>query len=355
MIQYNELFDKINPDTSDDTFTAEVLKKHQRRKNTNKRTIIFTICVISVLMISTLTAGAVNNWDYPEIVRSIFGSNSIDYTPFRGDPEVLLTDHAGGHEDINFTIGINTFDGITFDVTGLYAEANALIIFIDVISDVPVFSIGNESTYNTRNPDTENDAFLFNNTTGQWDAEHTRFSKIYVQNENTVTVIYRISDLSDSVSEGTEFTMMFYGITEMIGLINNEPVLESKLGSGEAEIMFAINNLALENIISIHPDVLLESGNVIKEMRISPFCIWIKFDGNEEGLEKEFSHIRTIQLKMNDGSTATTSSNASTGKFDANTNIFEIMYYISFDNLLNVKDIEAVVYRDVEIALTTNP
>jgi len=347
MNQYNELFKDIKPVTSNDAFTYEVMRKHRKRRRSNKRAVILTICITTVLIASTLTAGAVGNWDYPVIFSNFFNG-----TPFSGEPEVLIAEQTGGHEEINFSIGQNTFEGITFEVTGLYAEPNALIVFLDVISAEPIFNKGSRGSYNTINPNPGEDQFLFNNTTGHWDIGHTRFSNTFVKSENVLTVVYRIDDMNDIITEGTGYTIMFYGINEYTGVVYNEPVNDPVTGPGIAEIKFGIDKLALNSLIVIYPDVSLENGNVIKELRISPFSIWVMFSGDdEENLRQEWNHFLTLLLRMKDGSLAGTNSNASAGRFYACEKTYEIMRYVSFDSPINVNNIAAIVYRDVEIPL----
>jgi len=337
MNQYNELFDKINPITSDDTFINEVLKKHQKRKAANKRTMILTMCIATVLMVSTLTAGAVNNWDYPAIARHFFGGNPVSI--------------AGMHDEIRFTVTKNTFEGITFEVTGLYADTNDILISIDVISDEPIFQTFNKS-YNITTPNSLYNQFILNNTTGHWDKNYTSLANTTGRDKNTLTVVYRISNLSELVLEGNEYTMNFYGVENFTGIEEGEPVYETLIGTGKAEINFTIDKLALENLIVVYPDIILESGNTIKELSISPFKLQVLFEGNEEVPFPDALHFAGFQLKMKDGSISILSAAASSSRYDINTNISDMVYYISFNNLINVNDAAAVIYRGIEIPLS---
>jgi len=337
MNHYNELFDNIRPVTRDITFTEEVLKRHQKRKQTGKRTMLFTICIAVVLTASTLTAGAANNWDYQELARYFFG----------GSTDSLV----GVHEEIRFTIGENTFEGITFEVIGLYVDTNDILISIDLISEEPIFQTFNTS-YSLITPFTHHEQFLLNSTTGHWETDYTKFSNLTIRDKNTLTVVYRISNLSDLIFEGAEYTMIFYGIENFTGVEKGAPNYETTIGPGKAVINFIIDKLALENLIIVHPNITLESEITVKEVSISPFKLQVLFEGNEEAPFPNAFHSAGFQFRMNDGSISILSANAAASGYDLNTNTTYMTYYSSFNNLINVKDVAAVIYRGIEIPIS---
>ena len=256
MSNYIEMFDGIKPGKSNEALADAVVSRVQIRQRVKFRNTLVAVVIAVSLMGVTITAGAVNDWDYTAIARFFFGEDDIVVE--------------GAHDVINYNIVENTIEGVNFEIAGLYADDLSILLAIEVTADEPIFGDDLSIVLWPGSGKT-----LFNHTLDKWVRCDWQQSSSSFTSEYTRTIIYRLTDINGSINEGDEFTILFPRFN-WIGSFENT---ELRTLQGHVEIRFVVDKLALVNAVSVYPDVLLDNGNTITKVSINPFAVSIYFDG----------------------------------------------------------------------------
>jgi hypothetical protein len=366
MNNYKEMLNGITPAISDEALANAVMEKTRGIRRARVRAVSITAIVMAVLMGMTITAGAISDWDYPAVARFFFGGrqNVVD----------------GMHNEINFVVdGLqNDFENVadipitnyTIEVTGLYVDSKSILISMDFIADKPTFEVKGEASYQLIIPDDFHSNFLFNNSSNTWVSHNFSGIDVNVESEYVINVLYRLNHLSEEAEKGTVYTMVFSGINEWRGEINQngENVYSRLIGTGETLIKFSIDKTASDNLVIVYPNVELDNGNVVTEIRIDPFKVTLFFDGIEdagseqlgewivvgEGPDAEL-HVAAalISLVHKDGSLTDFVRWGYSSLSDINTQTSWVRYEVTLDyeETLDASDIAAVIYKGNEILI----
>ncbi|MCL2628353.1 MAG: hypothetical protein FWD44_06640 [Oscillospiraceae bacterium] len=282
MNTYNELLSNIKSASSDEDVVSAVLSKSRKIKRRKTRFAFASVLIFTTLAVSTLTVGAVNDWDYTTVLQRIFTNNQ--------------TVAESMESDINYKIVNNTYKDITFELSALYTDTNSLFMIVDVISEKPMFyehlEFGGGSIPSILKLVPGGQADLPINDFSCYVVDENRmivvffFTKIITAGEHpdyTGYVLYPIA-LSEAVEDGREFALLFGkgGFS---------------LSGGSAELRFTIDKISEQNNIVLNPDLPLENGNVLKEARITPFNIVLSYE--KETVDKTW--VEKISIIMKDG------------------------------------------------------
>jgi len=256
MNNYKDMLTEINPSKSNEMLADSVVAQTQIIKRKNFRN-TFIIMVVAVAFAGfTITAGAVSGWDFSAVARYFFGGSQIVAE--------------GMHDEINYTIVENTFEDLSFEVTGLYVDDMTIMLSFVVSSDEPIFD-DNYSFSLWSDPN----RIIFDHSQEKWlkcEWQQSRtYDSLYKQ-----TILYKLYYIDGEIIEGNEYSINFPR-AEFFGGEGDYPV--SRPLQGYVEIKFAIDKLALMNSITTNPDFLLDNGNVVNEVRINPFNIFIHAEG----------------------------------------------------------------------------
>ena len=262
MNSYKDLITGINPTISNETLADAVVAKTQIIKQKKFRNACVLMIAIVALAGFTITAGAVNGWDYSTIARYFFGGNQI------------VVD--GMHDEVNYTIVENAIEGFTFEITGLYADDMNIMLSIELTSEKPVF--GDNYSFMLW-PD--KDKTLFDHSLDKWISCNLSQSSSYNHDLYKRTILCKLYYIEEPILEGNEYSIAF-SRAQFFGPDH----LESHSLPGRVEIKFAIDKLALINSITVNPNILLDNGYTIDEISINPFNISI----SATGPKKEFHH-----------------------------------------------------------------
>jgi len=289
---------------------------------------LIAAALAATLFTLTITAGAVTNWDYGAVARYFFG----------GSENVV----EGSHKEINYEVISNTFEGLSFEVVGLYADSESLLVAVEITAEELVFEI-------------DNDDFLRILV----DVDKTNFlpdSHVYgtfptIVNANTVFITFHFPVLEDKIEVGNEYIIPIDEIRKYqlpAGIYN-------VFLPGQADIKVVIDKLATQNLIHVYPNVTLESGNVLTEVKINPFNIRLHFDGEDGdfGIQlNEDSKFETIvSVVTHGGEQIDMSPNNSSGIVFDPRDKYKMFFFIPYEEALDVDDIAGIIFKGVEIPL----
>jgi len=255
MNNYKKLITSISPAINSETLADAVVAKTQIIKRKKYRKTCTLIITIFVLMGFTITAGAVSGWDYSAVARYFFGGSQIVAE--------------GMHDEINYTVVENTIQGITFEITGLYVYDMTIMLSIEASSQEPF----DENSTLKLWP--ERDKALFDHSLDEWISCRWSLSGSYGSDMYKRTLLYKLDNIEEPIPEGSEYSIVF---TQAEFYIDPD-FPGNRAVQGRVEIKFAIDKLALMNSITINPNVELDNGNIIDEIRINPFNIFISANG----------------------------------------------------------------------------
>jgi hypothetical protein len=233
----------------------------------------------------TITVGAVNEWDYAKLLRSVFSDNQI------------VADSLDN--DANYRVVNNTYDDFTFELSGLYADNESLFIVVEIISATPAFnepltewggnlnsvyllseSSGSEiaqvlsfnmSSFNFYVIDETRKVAVIHYTEPSWDEAFT---------DSSVNLLSNTFPFLKAVEEGREFTILF-GDASYSGPCS-QTFSGLPLKGGGAEVRFTIDALSMQEAIIMQPGLTLERNVVVEEIRITPFSYLVIFEENSE-------------------------------------------------------------------------
>jgi len=349
MTNYKELMNDIEPKTSDDAFMSSVFgrntkKTHKKLRNT---------CIFAVIMVAltgtTLTAGAVNDWDYIALARNLFGGK-----------QALIE---GMHEEISYTVSGDAAQGISYRVSGLFAERDLIIVSIDIISKKPIFDVNLDYGKYTARWDGE--FLLFNHKMNRYEQILFAAAETIVTDEQTITVVYHFENLINEVLAGNEYTLNYAGIDITEVVLSQGITFFDAPETGNVNITFTIDEVTAKSEIIIYPDILLESVYTITEIHINLFGINIFLEGEGEYIQS-FGEYYTrdeyfsCSLIFRDGTVIIPMANFATyggGDFGAPDNhaSVEVEFRTFFGagvKTLSIEDIMKVVYLGVEIPVS---
>ena len=368
MSTYTDLLDDIEPKSSDEAIIASVLEKNRILKRKKVRNLAASVVALTLFMAMTITVGAVNDWDYTAVLQRVFNDNRI------------VADSM--ETEINYRVINNTYDGIDFELIGLYADDDSLFLVVEITSEKPVFkeplhTIGGRNIHSLallsersgsevmQRPDFEVNEFNF------YVIDETRIIAVTFYTETFlndipagITHSSEVFPFSEAIATGREFTLLF-------GDAFSDPFTRDYLGlpigvDGGAELRFTVDEIHKQDVIMLYPDVPLRSVAVLKELKITPFGFLARFEGNGIGAvtyTHDMGIITNIHVKMNDGeiipfemwlggSRRGIISGFSIGYhgFDHENH----SWYGTFqhDMLLVIDDIVAVIIDDTEIPIT---
>ena len=257
MNDYVETFNSIKPQISTDELADVVVEKTRVRERTKFRNTCVAVITITTMLSITLTVGAINGWDYTVVARFLFGGSQIAAD--------------GMHDEINFSIIENTYTDIEFELVGLYADDMSILLALEITADEAAFGEERVSKTGSAGGDLR---FLFDHKLEKWVSCSWESAFSYSQSSEN-TVIYMITEIGNTISEGHEFSVVLPVMQHIAAASHGG---EGDL-SGHVEIKFIIDHLAMLNSVTVYPNMTLGNGNVITELRISPFFIIMYFDG----------------------------------------------------------------------------
>jgi len=355
MNNYKDIVDNIKPTTSDDDFMTSVMVRSQKRKISYTRKLSVTFVVVIGLMALTITAGAVNDWDYAALIRNIFNNNPVVIDSM--------------DNDVNYEIVSNTFDGLSFEISAVYADMEALFLIVNITSDEPLFNESHEISVAATGPLRLGDGFK-----GWPEFALSQFSYYVINEYHLVTAMYFVDPVDretfpvfadhvpaylesvihykDVITSGRYFSILFDGDDENVSF----PV-----SNGRAEIRFTVDAIDEQNVLLLNPDVMLDNGIVLDEIRINPFSITIRYSGDRSSLVSEFSgypksidsamgvsillkngSIKPIVMLNNGGS-------VSGGWFNDEAEISWSILLLNYDHLLVIDEISAIIFDNIKI------
>jgi len=365
MNTYNDLLNDLELTSSDEAVVSAVLNKNNTIKRRKIHRAVVSVIIIVVLATSTITAGAVNDWDYAALLQRIFNNNQT------------VADSISG--DINFSVVNNTYDGITFEVSALYADMDSLFIVVEISSKEPMFyesstgqimgSLMSTLTLVPDKPDpeySERVSFLLNDFSYYVIDETRMIAVVYFgahvfagKVEQSADYIYYVQSFNEAVAAGREFALLF----GRVPLPENPDYEGLPLRGGGAEVRFTVNEVNEQNTILLYPDLSLENDDILKEIKINPFSVVAVFEGDEHLFKRGvFQHLANTAIIMNDGEMI------SLDEFDYDGGMIrsKSQYYFCFsdnssrsgwsatfhhDKLLDLDEIAAIIVYGIEIPI----
>jgi len=121
----------------------------------------------------------------------------------------------------------------------------------------------------------DRDKTLFDHSLDEWISCSLSQSSSYNPDLYKRTILCKLYYINEPILEGNEYSIILSRNNPYPGPDN----LENWSSQGRVEIKFAVSKLALMNSITINPDVLLDNGNIINEISINPFHIFVSANG----------------------------------------------------------------------------
>ncbi|MDR2572236.1 MAG: hypothetical protein LBD23_18325 [Oscillospiraceae bacterium] len=373
MNNYIEVMNTISPSIESSTLTDIVIEKTRIRRRKSLHNLCVTATIIMILTSITITAGAVSDWDYPGIARYFFGGrqNVVEgmHDEIRYQVEDMPDEMRYLFEGMPNEIHYQEENNFTIEIAGLYADNQSILLSVDVIADEPIFD--NSNNWNEFLVNHGDGGHILNHIINQWEpvSVSTRTSHV---SANVINAFIRIDNLSHEVIEGNVYSIMFSGIRQYVGEEEGKSVFSYPIGAKNTEIKFIIDKIAMENLVTVYPDITLENGNTITEMSINPFSITFLFDGIEEPPSDEenfwvfsekiiddeivptVTYTLTILNIVTKSGTVMELINATYTCFSNSTDTEQttkMMFHVAIDDTLDANDIAAVVYRGIEIPI----
>lgn len=123
MKKLNELYEQITPKTSAEELSEKIIamkKEEHIKKSTRLRPVAAAAAGLAAVSCLTLTAGAVNGWDYGKIFSDIFGQKSENIIENIVPEAKVLKD---------------TIDTMNFEVVAAAADNHGVLVIVDVYSE----------------------------------------------------------------------------------------------------------------------------------------------------------------------------------------------------------------------------
>jgi len=281
MSNYTDVLDNIKPVSGDVEFINSVLGRNKKKTAAKIRNLCVTMIVMVGLTAATITAGAVNDWDYAAIFQRIFGGNQA------------VVDNM--HREINYEVVSNTFDGLTFEVSALYADSESMLVIVNISADEPTF-MGRKGT-------SMGGAGRLSVGYGieGWPDTFSYQVDSYVIDELLLIAVFHFAIPETPITVGSEYSIHFGEYSIHFGDHDQSPIT---LRDGSAEIRFTVDSLDTQNLIIVNPDITLESGTIfgdvtIYEIRLNPFGLTIRYDYETDYATLEAVFIELYEISMN--------------------------------------------------------
>ena len=132
--EYNELFNRISPQSSNEEFLSQILRKaeivEKKNKVRMKKPVIAAFAAVFTLAAATITVGAATGWDFNSGFDAVFKNRSEQYinTPVY-QPGFDFAKY-GKELDQHYT-----FDDYTLNIYGVIADESTAYVMYDVVFD----------------------------------------------------------------------------------------------------------------------------------------------------------------------------------------------------------------------------
>ena len=333
----------------------EIFVPKTRYKRTVYRVALITASIVLFLSMGMYsTATALNNWTPPssihEFMNIIFGDSPTI-------PEVL-------QDEPPYEVVTNTFNGITFEVSSLYADNNSVILTVDIFSEEPRFS--------------ENHSYG-----SMMHGRHYGFRNIekdyYYINEYQMTVVFRMNDPIAEIKAGNKYTIR---IGDFIDDLDDSFKYSEAEDNPEAVITVKINSIdttnnysRLTNIPLNNQNPLTEPGIVLYKIDINPFVVQFHFYSdigfdtldwswgsiyNDDYSHELLSEINeSVYFRMRDNEIrcflvcdVCRDTISGGGAYPDSENTYIVQYNFALKHTINTSDIEAVVFQGIEMPVS---
>ena len=321
--------------------------------NRNRKRLISAFAAAMAIVLMSTTALAVGFG----FLENMFGNNPTVFENIQ--------------EDVSFEVLSNSFEGIEFEVTAVYADHASMFLVVDAIAEEPVFAVAGEKNWyvgytstglSKRCPYAQAEGLIASYTVPEgFDAmtldvhyiDDYRLTLTWLFNQPTADV------LADTEHIITVDRLKYYLFDDNGEVIHNHPNLEPDFIPGMAEIKFTVNELAMQNNIRLQPDITLDSGCILHEISINPFGITLSFIGEEEN---RVFNIDGSLIRMKNGELIDISSplcnslgivswmaGGRNSNTEADINLIDIVFWS--DSTIDVRNVEAIIYKGIEIPI----
>jgi len=369
MDNYKELFDIHSP-INKEAFVNKLMIGTELSSRRNARVFRPALIVAVFMLIAILTGTALAATS--GFLHNLFGNN----------PAVL----ENIQDEVNFKVLSNRFEGINFEVTGLYADSDSILLVINATAQKAIFSkehgyeglgmVGlTDYTFYCPSIDMHN-LYVCECKDMGYECDYktydyprgfisTFYIIHYVDEFNLVLTWFFSGSTSDIIPGDTHKlsigSISHYFIDEdgnPVMCDNEVEVVRQSIG-GYAKIEFTVNELTENNHIRVTPNITLESGDVLLEVIVNPFNIIFYFEGKDEyeSFNTDESYIRMKDgtkkdLKHHHGNSFVTGMSGGPAYVSTHHGAFHPTYlHISFaqDQTIVINDIEAIVYKGIEM------
>ncbi len=316
MSRYNEIFDKINPITDDDTLFENLKKETRVKRRISKKSIA---CIIAAAVVSTMTSvtALAYNWGFFDSVRSFFNDKNNVISEDINTPYVTYVNNSfknmdisvtGAVRDEKFTIIFLDFtrnDGKSFDTSEYFLkDINGDDI---IMSDGEKYSLKPSFNFGINN----------SHSISKSGIELTETSRCYLvdddnPSDNRISLAYCISNFNYNVLDKFRIDIEDFTLESFYGQQRNDLVyLRSKDKeqiNGNFLCEIDMNNItSISNVKNINPYIsvtmpVADSSSpkqadykfIINEITISDISIKITFEGEKS---EKSQYIQTYNSK----------------------------------------------------------
>ena len=348
MSTYTDLIDDIEPTSSDEAVIASVLNKNRIVKRRKVRNLAISAFIVTIFAAMTITVGAVNDWDYTAVMQRIFNDNPVVAGSMEGNA--------------NYRVINNTYDGITFELTGIYADDESLFMIVEINSEKPIFAEplrvngGSALRALLLAPDSPQSDQLYTNWPDRVGFTMSDFRYHVIDETRKIAAIYlgesrpfqvpagmtsSVHPFHEAAASSREFVLLFGDIM----LPDGPDYSGLYLSGGSAELRFTVDAIDKQNVILINRDLPSVYNGLLKEIRITPFSLIIRFDGLSVPAEEY------VDIVMKDGEIIPLRSISAGFGMGFLSDYENHTWAATFhhDQLLNLDEVAAVIFNGIEI------
>lgn len=133
--EYNELFNRISPQSSNEEFLSQILRKAEKVEKKNKisikKPVIAVFAAVLALTTATVTVGAATGWDFNGGFDVVFKNRTEQYSSEHQAYETGFDFAKYGKElDLHYT-----FDDYTLNIYGVIVDESTAYVLYDVVFD----------------------------------------------------------------------------------------------------------------------------------------------------------------------------------------------------------------------------
>ncbi|MBO5377740.1 MAG: DUF4179 domain-containing protein [Ruminiclostridium sp.] len=133
--EYNELFNRISPQSSNEEFLSQILRKAEKVEKKNKisikKPVIAVFAAVLALTTATVTVGAATGWDFNGGFDAVFKNRTEQYSSEHQAYETGFDFAKYGKELDQHYI----FDDYTLNIYGVIADKSTAYVMYDVVFD----------------------------------------------------------------------------------------------------------------------------------------------------------------------------------------------------------------------------